>query len=318
MFLNARATPFHRILLGSSACVVLLCCSLRADTVTLTNGKVLEGRVTEEGDRIIIEMPFGVVKLNKSQVKSIVAKATPQDDLAARRAALEKKVADAKPPAKEEALSWFELARWAQEKELTHAYNEILRKVISLDPEHAGARKAQGYVEHNGRWVSRTERNQALGFVQVNGRWLSPEALKDLNIVRDDARRKELNQRKQELDLRAKQLEVQQREIESARQQQREVRAQDAFVYDDPYVPGRATSRVVYGGIPYHSYAPVVYFSAPQVYIPYANYIRAPQCYTPCDRFSSGAYRPAGAYRPSAGAPYRPAAPGYTSGTRRF
>jgi hypothetical protein len=203
---------------GLIVCVALMACAnLRADTVTLTNGKVLEGRVTEDGDKIIVELPFGVIKLNRSQVRSIVTKATVQDELAERRAALQKKLAEETPPAKAAAQLWFELAKWAGERELTHAQNELLRTVIALDSEHAGARKAQGYVQHNGRWMSRAERNQALGFVQIDKKWISPEALADLQRLREAKRQKELKQRQESLKLRARELDVKRREAELQR-----------------------------------------------------------------------------------------------------
>jgi hypothetical protein len=185
-----------RLPVAFAALVLLLGGWARADIVTLTNGKTLEGRVTEDGDKVIVELPQGRVKLNKSQVKSITPKVTPQDEHAARSAEIEKAAKDGKLDALAEADKWFELAVWDGQQQLTNARADALNRALALSPAHAGAREMAGFVLHDGQWITRDERNQALGLTKVDGKWVSKEGAADLARIRNDARREELQQLK--------------------------------------------------------------------------------------------------------------------------
>lgn len=57
--------------LAAIACLVAWTLPLCADTVITTDGRTLTGEVVEEGDKIVVKMKIGQVKLDKSQVKEI-------------------------------------------------------------------------------------------------------------------------------------------------------------------------------------------------------------------------------------------------------
>lgn len=156
----------------------------KADVVVLTNGKTLEGRVTREGDSVVIELAQGVIRIPSDKVRAIQPKRTALDEYADRRAELQKEVADGKLPRAKAADRWFELSEWAAGHNFTRAREECLKLTLEMDTNHAAARKAKGFVEHNGKWVSFAERNSSMGFVQFKGRWVPPEAVEDVKRLR--------------------------------------------------------------------------------------------------------------------------------------
>jgi hypothetical protein len=165
----------------------VLLTAARADTVTLDNGKVLEGRVTDNGATITVELAHGTVRLHKARVKSIATKATPQDDFARRAAAIEAELAAGDVDQTAAADRFYTLAQWADANSLSHARTQALAKALELDPDHEGAREDSGYVLHEGRWMKRAERNQKLGFVRLEGQWVPKEAAADAKRARDGA-----------------------------------------------------------------------------------------------------------------------------------
>src|ERR1043166_7047228 len=101
-----------------------------ADEVVLRNGAILSGIVREEGDKVVLQLDFGTMTFGKSDVRSVRKSDDPLKEF-------EQRLASAT-----NAKSTFELATWAREKGLTSRSNELLRKGISLDPAHEGARRA--------------------------------------------------------------------------------------------------------------------------------------------------------------------------------
>ena len=54
------------------------------------------------------------------------------------------------------------LAEWARGAGLDEQAEHELRAVLRLDADHAGARRALGYVRHDGTWVTREQRMRLL------------------------------------------------------------------------------------------------------------------------------------------------------------
>lgn len=134
-----------------------------ADEVVLRNGAVLSGVVREEGDRVVVEMDAGSMSFRKIDVREIVRSDGPLKEFERRKGIS----LDAK--------SMYETALWGRERGLTARSNELLRKVIELDPDHEGARKLLGFERIAGRWMEGDELLTARGLVKVNGRWLPKE-----------------------------------------------------------------------------------------------------------------------------------------------
>lgn len=136
----------------------------RADTVVLEDGATYDGRVTLTPEGVQIELDFGTVTFDQSLVRRIIRSRSPLDAFDDRLAA-----ARGRP----EAL--IGVALWAEQHGLARRSRDVYRMVIRLEPNHEVARRALGYVQVDGRWLSPREARRAAGLVEYGGVWLSPE-----------------------------------------------------------------------------------------------------------------------------------------------
>jgi hypothetical protein len=141
------------------------CTALFADEVTLSDGRVLEGKVEDLGNEIRITRGKSAVTFPKSMVKRIRYKATKEEEYAERV----KRLDDKDPEAH------FDLGRWCVDNGLKDEAAVQFRKTIELEPDHAGAREALGYKKIDGMWMTEDEINAAKGLVKYKGRWVTPE-----------------------------------------------------------------------------------------------------------------------------------------------
>jgi len=199
----------------------------RADTVTLDNGKTLEGHVIDKGDSIILEMAQGSVKIAKSRVKSISSKVTPQDEFRRRFAEIQSAVVAHELEPAEAAERFFVLAEWAGAQGLARGRAEALKRTLDLNPEHAGAREACGYVLQDGRWLTYAERNKELGLVLYEGQWVPPEAAQEARQAQEAALQKQREAERAAAERRRKNAEAEKLEAERdlAAQRREEARA---------------------------------------------------------------------------------------------
>jgi outer membrane biosynthesis protein TonB len=101
-----------------------LCSAVRADTVVMKTGEVLEGTVVSENDRSIeLEVEFGTMRVPRARILRI------EEDTPEKIAAREKKAADEKELAdqmKEEGKVLFH-GKWVDEKEKKQAEDKIAK-----------------------------------------------------------------------------------------------------------------------------------------------------------------------------------------------
>jgi hypothetical protein len=114
--------------------VGLLICSgvgsVWADVVHLKNGGQLEGRVTQQGDRLKIEFRGGVIEVRGEDVERVEKKALAEDIFGGR---LKNASGDAE--------ACVELAQWARENNLEKEYILALRTALLIDHNHPKARR---------------------------------------------------------------------------------------------------------------------------------------------------------------------------------
>ncbi len=139
--------------------------SASGDEVRLTNDRTLVGVAREESDRVIVEMNFGTVTLPRSDVRSITPGRTLLQDYEERLAGL------GNCP---DAPQTFELALWARDQGLSRYVQELLNRTIVLNPDHEQARALLGYESYQGKWMRGAELKKAQGWVEVQGRWVPP------------------------------------------------------------------------------------------------------------------------------------------------
>ncbi len=110
------------------AVALLIGSPLRGDDVYLTNGKVFEGVIaSEEGDRIRVRLSIGELSLPRDSVLEVRKSDSGLAEYLERRQALRR---DPGASARE----WLELARWADARELEHAWREAVLTAAELDP----------------------------------------------------------------------------------------------------------------------------------------------------------------------------------------
>ncbi|QGJ72173.1 Hypothetical protein PBC10988_38900 [Planctomycetales bacterium 10988] len=73
--------------------------------------------------------------------------------------------------------SQWELAEWCRENQLRDQREKHLRRILELDPDHKDARKALGYSQENGRWMTQKEMMESRGYVLHGGRWRLPQEI---------------------------------------------------------------------------------------------------------------------------------------------
>jgi hypothetical protein len=183
-------TSILRVILPAAALFVALCAAARADVVILKeNGARLEGRVTVEGDAVIIETKYGAIRLDKSQVKEIIKTPTIMDEYDAKLKAADRKNADV----------LFELAAWCRQNDLKPQYQALLREVLAVAPDHEKARAASGQVKYNGKWMTEDEMMAAMGRVKYDGKWVTPEEKAALErAAQEQAKRDEEEKKKRD------------------------------------------------------------------------------------------------------------------------
>jgi hypothetical protein len=181
-----------------------------ADTIRLRNGNSLQGvaRVLPNGD-VAVHSAMGVWTVKASRVLEVVRSETVEERVA-------EALARTPPPGPQEL---FELALEVREEGSITLSQRLLERVVSIEPDHEGARRLLGQRRLDDRWVSEQEYRSARGEVLYRGQWVSSATAAsalDLEAI-DVMRERALAQRRfeqarlellyQERDLRLQELE---------------------------------------------------------------------------------------------------------------
>lgn len=71
----------------------------------------------------------------------------------------------------------WELAQWCAQRGLRAQRSRHLQRIIELDPDHAAARRALGYLELDGHWATTAEVMTARGYRMYQGRWRTAQEI---------------------------------------------------------------------------------------------------------------------------------------------
>jgi hypothetical protein len=170
--------------------LLIVTVSATADELHLKDGRILSGRVLEDGDRYTVVNRDSKYAVKKSEVTELVKKRSFMDEYDDRLAAL---------PA-DDAEAIFEFGRWLEENEWASRAKLAYAEVLDLDPDHKGARRALGYSLYEGAWVSPEELNRAKGLIEFEGRWYTKHDLEELKKqIEGDAKLKEALQERRKV-----------------------------------------------------------------------------------------------------------------------
>jgi hypothetical protein len=151
----------HRIALALG--IVLLAPTLvRADVVVTTDGRRIEGTVSEREGKIVVKRRGVEILIDKAEVAKIESDTGERDELAKKRAAL----------APDDAAGRYALALWCKERGLGAEWRELLNETIKVDPDHVQARRDLGFVKDQGQWIQEDDLRRKLGQEKVDGRWM--------------------------------------------------------------------------------------------------------------------------------------------------
>lgn len=137
-----------------------------ADVITLKDGRIIEGAVTESNGKLTVKGRYGAIHVPADQVVRWERSETPLQEFERKKAALTNGgTADER----------YRLGTWARDKGLLNQAKDAFQSVLSLDPDHPGARAALGFVLENGTWITIEDRNRLRGLVKYKGRWITLE-----------------------------------------------------------------------------------------------------------------------------------------------
>jgi len=142
---------------------MLLCAVASADTLTLKSGRVLEGKITESSDSVLLATPNATISYGKDEITSIQRGPAPAEVYQKRAAAIESS----------DARGHYELGAYAESKGLIREAHDEYEKAIAADGDHAQAREKLGYVRSGQEWVSREEAMARKGHVRYKGRYVA-------------------------------------------------------------------------------------------------------------------------------------------------
>ncbi|MDP6386635.1 MAG: hypothetical protein QGI93_10625 [Planctomycetota bacterium] len=152
-----------------------------ADLILLKDGRRFEGTILKEtATEVLFETRFGELKFPRSEISRLERGLTPSQEF-------NQRWKDCKS-----ANDYFVLGQWAAKKQLRADMRRAMKKVVSFEPDHAGANKALGLVPYNGRWVKPEERERLKakdhsedmrqrGLVQHEGEWVTLAEKKHLD-----------------------------------------------------------------------------------------------------------------------------------------
>jgi tetratricopeptide (TPR) repeat protein len=116
-----------------------------ADTIILTNGDKIEGKILEEDERAVkIQTKYGPITLARRSIRRVVKEGPTEAEYKEKASALAK--------------DHVELGDWCKEKGLEDEAKKHYEMALRFDPDNTDARKALGFVKKGDKWVKGEEK----------------------------------------------------------------------------------------------------------------------------------------------------------------
>lgn len=150
--------------LAATACC-LLAASASADVVSLLNGGQVRGTLQTADDApvvVVATLLGGKISIEQSEI----------GDIEHRSPLVEEYESRARDVADTIEARWS-LAEWCHDNGLNEQREEQLSLLLTIDPNHADARKGLGHVRHDGKWLTRDEWMTSRGYVVHEGKYVT-------------------------------------------------------------------------------------------------------------------------------------------------
>jgi hypothetical protein len=146
--------------------VLVAVASVHADEVYLKGGGHVSGVIADESERSVdVEIGAGMVSVPRSQVERIVRSTSVLSTYQMRARSLNAT----------DVVGWLELGAWAQRMELSTQAREAYGHVLEIEPSNPTAQRAMGNQLIGDRWLNRDDAMQAQGYIKHEGDWVTPE-----------------------------------------------------------------------------------------------------------------------------------------------
>jgi hypothetical protein len=154
-----------------TAAALLACPAARADVFQLADGGELRGELLNPDEvprrtYAIRTVEGAEITLERAQVAKVVRETEAQIEYERIRATYADTVE----------AQWA-LAEWCLAHKLAECRRTHLERVIALDPEHLPARRALGYSQVDGRWVTQEQIMTERGYLRYKGKWVLPQEI---------------------------------------------------------------------------------------------------------------------------------------------
>ena len=158
-----------KLILAPIVVLLLLPAMVQAEIFELAGGGRVVGKLLNPKEvprkQYVVQVSEGVtVTLEAKQVKRLLH--TRPDEAEYERI---------RPTYPDTVEGQWKLAQWCLEHRLSVQREAHLRRVIELDPNHLEARRALGYSQVDGQWVTREEVMTKRGYVRYKGQWKLPQ-----------------------------------------------------------------------------------------------------------------------------------------------
>ena len=169
----SRALPFVLIVAFLSAGVG------QGDEILLKGGGRVEGDVISKGDsQLVLQTAYGNVTFELADISEINYSSALERDIRNQLKAL----------SPSDTAGMLSLASQASAANLSDLSRSIYTQIIAVNPDEKAARRALGYIQFEGEWITQREKNLNPGLVPYRGRWVAPAERDQLRRQEEDAR----------------------------------------------------------------------------------------------------------------------------------
>ncbi len=170
---ESRKSPVGRHFLRWLILVLVLSAGFacQAEVFVLANGGRISGELLnrQENPRkqyVVKVAGEGQITLAASQVEQVLKRRSEEEEY--------EKIRPAYPDTVE---GQWALAEWCRQKRLPLERETHLKRIIELDPNQIDARRALGYVQIDGQWITQDELMIERGYKLYKSHWMLPQAI---------------------------------------------------------------------------------------------------------------------------------------------